>query len=67
MMNRSSIDRRSWIPLRLIALDPATAGEAVRSEGPAVEAIIAAHYRARRTRKSPLRADDKRAANAEPR
>jgi NTE family protein len=42
MMIRSSIDRRSWIAFHVIAVDPTSGGEAVLSEGPEVEAIIAA-------------------------
>ena len=42
MMIRSSIDRRSWIPFHVIAVDPTSGGEAAFSEGPEAEAIIAA-------------------------
>lgn len=42
MMIRSSIDRRSWIPLHVIAVEPTSGWEALLAEGAAAEAIIAA-------------------------
>jgi hypothetical protein len=42
MTIQSSIHRQSWIPLHAIAVHPTTGRETVLSEGPAVEAIIAA-------------------------